>query len=100
PVMSMVATHHNRVWGVDAQNRSRVRYSDILDPETWPAFSFLDFNPEDGDYITAIMRYGQNLIVSKNRSMALLTGNMSSNYSITWLDSESGCTGPRAICQA
>lgn len=100
PIMKTVVTHHNRVWGVDANNQSRVRYSDILDPETWGAFNFIDFNPEDGDYITALFRYGQNLIVSKQRSMALVTGNKTTNYNVSWLDSEQGVTGERALCQA
>jgi hypothetical protein len=97
--MKIVTTHHNRVWGVDAENPSRVRYSNILDPETWGAFDFIDFNPEDGDYITAMIRYGQNLLISKKRSMALLTGNKTSNYNVSWLDSEAGCTGQYAITQ-
>jgi len=99
PILTTVTTHHNRVWGVDAENRSRVRYSDILDPEKWGAFSFMDFNPEDGDYITSMLRYGQNLIVSKLRSQALLVGNKSTNYNISWLDSEQGVTGINAMCQ-
>lgn len=100
PTLKMVLTHHNRVWGVDAENTSRVRYSNILDPETWGAFDFIDFNPEDGDFITAMLRYGQNLVVSKQRSQAILTGNRSSNYSISWLDSEQGVAGERGMCQA
>ncbi len=100
PVLSTVITHNNRVWGVDAENKSRVRYSNILDPETWGAFDFMDFNPEDGDYITSLLRYGQNLVVSKLRSQALLTGNKSTNYNISWLDSEAGVTGINAMCQA
>lgn len=100
PTLKQVVTHQNRVWGVDAENPSRVRFSDILDPETWDSLNFIDFNPEDGDYITAIYRYGQNLIVSKLRSMAILTGNKRSNYGVSWLDSEQGVSGKNAIVQA
>jgi hypothetical protein len=66
----------------------------------WDAYDFIDFNPDDGDQITAILRYGQNLVVSKQRSMALLTGNRSTNYNVSWLDAESGATGANAICVA
>ena len=100
PVLSMIETHQNRVWGVEAENPSRVRYSDILNPEVWQPFNFLDFNPDDGDVITAIHRYGQNLVVSKKRSMALLTGNTSLNYSVVWLEGETGATGMRALTSA
>jgi hypothetical protein len=60
----------------------------------------MDFNPDDGDYVSAICRYGTNLIVSKRQSMAVLTGDRKSNYAVTWLDGESGAQGARAICSA
>lgn len=100
PIMLFVVTHHNRVWGVEKAYTSRVRCSDPLDPETWNVLNFFDFNPEDGDYVTAMIRFGQNLVVSKQRSMALLTGDSIYNYGVTWLDSTYGATGARAICQA
>jgi hypothetical protein len=98
PVLDFITTHNNRVWGVDAADKSRVRFSDILDPETWSVLNFIDFNPDDGDYITAMTRIGQDLIVSKQWSMALLTGNATTNYSVVWLDVEQGVTGKRALC--
>jgi len=97
PVMTMVETHHNRVWGIEAANTSRLRFSDALDPETWDALNFFDFNPEDGDVVTALIRYGHYLIVSKQRSMAILTGNSDTTYGITWLDTAFGAMGQRAI---
>lgn len=100
PIMSMVETHQNRIWGIEAENPSRVRYSGILKPEEWDILDFIDFNPEDGDYITALMRYGQNLIVSKKRSMAVLTGDKSSNYAVVWLEGDHGATGKNAITSA
>ena len=100
PVLSVITTHHNKAWGVDAEVPSRVRFSNVLDPTTWGDYDFIDFNPDDGDKITAIIRYGQNLVVSKLRSMALLTGNQSSNYNVSWLDSEAGATGKNAMCIA
>jgi len=98
PVLDFITTHNNRVWGVDAADKSRVRFSDILDPETWSVLNFIDFNPDDGDYITAMVRIGQDLVVSKQWSMALLTGNATTNYSVVWLDAEQGVTGKRALC--
>jgi hypothetical protein len=62
--------------------------------------NFIDFNPEDGDKITGILRYGSYLVVSKARSMAILTGDRTANYSVTWLEGESGAQGPKAMCGA
>lgn len=98
PAFQMLETHLNRVWGAgDPENPSRLRYSEILDPDTWPALNFIDFNPEDGDEITAIMRYGQQLVVSKRRTMALLTGDRKSNFTVVWLDHDAGAEGFRGI---
>ena len=100
PTLDHVLTHHNRVWGTDSENKSRVRFSNILDPSTWDILNFIDFNPEDGDYITALKRSGEDLVVAKQRSMALLTGSSTYNYSVVWLDTEQGATGKRATCNA
>lgn len=100
PVLSLVETHLNRVWGVEVENPSRVRFSEILDPETWDVLDFIDFNPEDGDYITALYRYGQYLIVSKRKSMAILTGNQKANYSVVWLEGNVGAQGHNGITAA
>lgn len=98
PAFQMVETHLNRAWGAgDPENPSRVRYSDILDPESWPALNFIDFNPEDGDKITALFRYGQVLVVSKRNSIALLTGDRTSNFAVQWLDHDAGAEGFRGI---
>jgi len=99
PVLDCVVTHQNRVWGVEA-GTSRVRFSDILDPETWGALNFIDFNPEDGDRITCIERFGQELTVGKNWSMAQVTGNATTNYAVVWADTEQGITGKNASANA
>lgn len=96
PVMSLIETHNNRVWGVERENPSRLRCSNALDAETWDAFNFWDFNPEDGDTITYIVRFGQNLIVSKRYSMALLVGSTLDTFGVAWLDGNSGVTGKKA----
>jgi hypothetical protein len=98
PAFQMMETHLNRAWGAgDPANPSRIRFSDILNPESWPALNFIDFNPEDGDRITALYRYGQQLIVSKQKSMALLTGDRSANFAVVWLDHPQGVEGFQGI---
>lgn len=98
PAFQMVETHLNRAWGAgDPENPSRVRYSEILDPEAWPALNFIDFNPEDGDKITALFRYGQVLVVAKRNNIALLVGDRTSNFAVQWLDHDAGVEGFRGI---
>lgn len=52
---------------------SRVYWSAVSDPTTWPAASNLDFRINDGDYIIALGALGQNLVIFKNNSIGLLS---------------------------
>lgn len=98
PVLKLVETHLNKVWGVEKDNPSRVRWSDTLNPESWPALNFIDFNPEDGAEVTSLHRAGSYLFVGKANSVALITGDRDSNFSVMWLDShERGPAGSRSV---
>ncbi len=89
PIFSFVEVHKNRVWGVEADS-SRVRFSDILNAESWPALNFIDLNPDDGDKLTVIKKYGDSLFCSKMDSVALIVGDKTTNFAVTWLDIEQG----------
>jgi hypothetical protein len=52
---------------------SRVFWSNIGDPQTWPSTNFLDFRYGDGDFITALGAIGNNLIIFKNNSVGSLS---------------------------
>lgn len=56
--------------GNTSANPSRIQWSNVQDPETWPAANFIDFNKADGDTITAMIGMADYLIVFKKRSMA------------------------------
>lgn len=99
PLFSMLGVHQNRLWGVEV-GTSRLRWSSILDGTTWGVLDFIDFNNKDGDKISAVMRFGDNLLVSKHRSKALLTGDRTTNYSVVWLEGDTGVEGMNAVCEA
>ncbi len=73
PVGNLCVTANNFVFisGVTA-TPSRVFWSSVSDPQTWPSASFIDFRQGDGDSITALADLNQNLIISKRRSIGLL----------------------------
>lgn len=98
PVLRMVEEHLNRVWGVERDNPSRVRWSDALNPESWPALSFIDFSPEDGAEITALRKSGAYMLVGKANGVYLVTGDRDANFAVSALDShDRGPTGMRSI---
>lgn len=82
---------------------SRIYWSNVADPETWPAANFLDFRLNDGDTITAITEQFQNLIIFKQRSCGYLStttvsiaGTVTLGPLVT-LSTKYGCIGPNAV---
>lgn len=56
----------NRVWVAGtAGNPSRLFWSDIGDPRSFPAANVVDLDPNDGDVITGLGTYGPYLLVFK-----------------------------------
>ncbi len=51
---------------------SRVYWSNVSDPNTWPAASFIDFRASDGDSVTSLIAKDQNLYIFKRRSIGVL----------------------------
>lgn len=51
---------------------SRVYWSAVSDPTTWPAASNIDFRLNDGDFVTALGCIGINLYIFKQNSIGVL----------------------------
>lgn len=101
PLLYAVVTHNNRIWGVDAEHPSSVHYSEPLDATDWSdSYNVISINPSDGDKITSLIVFGQNLVVIKEKSMYLITGNQSANFSVLPLDTETGSPGLYTACLA
>ena len=52
---------------------SRVYWSNLNDPETWPAANYVDFNTKNGDFITALGKIGTDLFIFKEKSIGKLS---------------------------
>ncbi len=68
PNFSMCETHKNRVWSAgQPANPSRLNYSVLLDGADWTGSGSgtIDIDPNDGDHITAIVSYKNELLVFK-----------------------------------
>lgn len=78
PLGKMMLYHGNRVWvaGMDsygalADPGSALVFSNLGDPRDWPAANVVQFDPSDGEAITAIATLGSYIVVFK-RSKAWL----------------------------
>lgn len=57
-------------------NPTRVQWSALADPDTWPASNFIDVAPEDGHPIVGMFSDGQSIIVVKTTSAFRITGDI------------------------
>lgn len=87
--------HKNRFW---MARGSRLYFSDLLDVESWPVLNFIDIMPNDGDNITGLKVHGDYLIIAKNHSIWMLTGDTTSNFKVRRIHADKGCYAPRSLC--
>jgi hypothetical protein len=68
PDLAFAAYHQNRMFGAgDSTNPSRLYYSDLLDITEWQGgeSGFIDINPNDGDEITGLASFKNELWIFK-----------------------------------
>lgn len=89
PRFSFSATHKNRQWAAGVYTLpSRLYYSANLDPEDWTGAGSgsIDIDPNDGDMITGIVSYKNDLLVFKGPykgSIHRITGSTPSDFART-----------------
>ena len=81
---------------------SRVRFSWAnefdLSAENWRSDEFIDVDPgKDGDQITAIMPFGDQLLVFKQNSVYAIYGYSSDSFTVVNVSNSVGCAGRHAI---
>lgn len=57
-------------------NPSRVYWSSLKDPTTWPSANFVDVNPDDGFPIVGLVYDGQSIVILKTNSAWKLAGDI------------------------
>lgn len=88
----------NRWWGVDASVGNRLRFTQIFEPQSWPALFYLDIPFERGDSIAAIVAQGDTLVICGQSTIFLIIGQTSLDFEVRpSLGSQAGALGPRAI---
>lgn len=77
PVVSKLAVHKNYMFGAATQaNPSRIYWSALKDPTSWPSANIIDVAPDDGYGIEALVSLESGLLIVKRTSVYLLTGDV------------------------
>jgi len=89
----------SRWWARDAQVTNRLKFTQIFQPQSWPALFFIDLPFERGDSIQALQPLGDALLVFGNTKIFLIIGQTSLDFEVRpTLASQDGALGPRAVC--
>lgn len=99
PVLKFIETSQQRLWGVEAANPNRVRFSKTFNHQAWPTLFFIDVNPDDGDMISGIISFFDILVVFKRESIYVISGQDETNFVLqrAQTDSRIGCVAFRSI---
>lgn len=89
--------HANRMWALTGQS-SRVYFSDLGDPTSWPALNFIDFDVDDGDKLIGMASINDSAAVFfKERSRHMLRGTGPGNFTSYSYRDGRGAVSPFAI---
>lgn len=98
--------HKNRVYAAN-KNSSTLYFSDAGDPTSFPVNNFIAINTNDGQNITAIDDILDNLVIFKDESVWILTGEplgagnttTIGNLQLRQANSPVGCSAFRTVCK-
>ena len=93
-----IAAWENRVYlARSANNRSRIWWSDVGNPNVWPTANVTDLDPNDGEEITGMGRVGPYLLVFKRTKTFLIYDSDTSANRV--LSGSVGCIANRSIVE-
>lgn len=95
-----VEVNQNRFFMAGFSNApSIVYFSEIGEPEQVQPESFFEVRTDDGDRITAIYSFIDELIIFKTKSFSKLVGDSADNYTLAELSTEFGCVSNKAVIE-
>lgn len=97
PILAFGVSWKNRWWARDATVPTRLYFSEIFQPQGWPALYYIDLPFANGDEITAIQPQGDTLLVMGQSQVFLVIGQTSLDFEVRpSLGAQGGALGPRA----
>jgi len=98
-VLSFGVVWKNRWWARSTTVKNRIHFTQLFQPQSWPALFYLDIPFERGDEIRALVPMGDTLIVFGTTKIFLLVGQTSLDFEVRpTLGSQDGAFGPWATC--
>jgi hypothetical protein len=99
-VYSFGVVWKNRWWARSATVKNRLHFTQLFQPQSWPALFYLDIPFEQGDEIRALQPIGDSLIVFGTTTIYIIVGQTSLDFEVRpTLDSQGGAFGHRAVCK-
>ena len=101
PKADHCATHQSRMWVASTSEDGtafpdRIRWSHPLFPESWRSSDYIDI-PEGGSGITALVSFGETLLVFKKRSVHAIYGFDNDTWSKVQLTGKLGTVSPQTV---
>lgn len=98
PVLSFGVVWKNRWWARHATLPTRLYFSEIFQPQGWPATYYIDLPFTNGEEINAIQDLGDTLLIFGETQIFLVIGQTSLDFEVRpSLGAQSGAVGPRAV---
>lgn len=97
PILSFGVSWKNRWWARSAEFPTRIYFTEIFQPQGWPALYFIDLPFQNGEEINAITPQGDTLLVQGASQIFLIIGQTSLDFEVRpSLGAQSGAVGPNA----
>lgn len=99
PIFSYIKQFKDGLFAVEAANPNRVRFSKRYNYSSWPELFYIDVDVNDGDVISGIYPFFDQLVVFKRKSIYIISGFDETNFSLqrTATDFRVGCVAFRSI---
>lgn len=98
-VFSLGVVWKSRWWAKDATRTNRLSFTQLFQPQSWPALFYIDIPFDKGDSIQALQPFGDSLLVIGATKIFLIIGQTSLDFEVRpTVGSQDGALGPRAVC--
>jgi hypothetical protein len=98
PVLSFGVVWKNRWWARSTEFPTRLYFTEIFQPQGWPALYYIDLPFTNGEDIHAIQSQGDTLLVMSQSQIFLIIGQTSLDFEVRpSLGAQSGAVGQRAV---
>jgi hypothetical protein len=98
PVLSFGVIWKNRWWARSATRTNRLHFTQLFQPQSWPALFYIDIPFERGDSIQALVPLGDALLIFGNTKVFVVIGRSSLDFEVRpTIGSLDGAFGPRSV---